>query len=87
VDELIGPHTVNTVPPKTLEAFKDHGNPQLSIEADMAAAKKVLADLDSLGLSLDQATDELEVEGVAAFSKSIHELMGSIEEKQAKVAS
>jgi transaldolase len=87
VDELIGPHTVNTVPPKTLEAFKDHGNPQFSIEADVAAAERVLADLESLGLSLDQATDEIEVEGVAAFSKSIQELMESIEEKQAKVAS
>jgi transaldolase len=87
VDELIGPHTVNTVPPKTLDAFKDHGHPQFSIEADLAGAEKVLADLERLGLSLDQATDELEEEGVAAFSKSIHELMASIEEKQARVTS
>mgnify|MGYP003330828825 CR=1 FL=1 len=87
VDELIGPHTVNTVPPKTLEAFKDHGNPQLSIEDDVAAAEKALADLEGLGLSLDQATQELEDEGVAAFSKSIHALLESIQQKQSKVAS
>jgi hypothetical protein len=53
----------------------------------MAAVEKGLADLESLGLSLDQATDELEVEGVAAFCKSICELAESIEEKQAKVTS
>lgn len=82
VDELIGQHTVNTIPPQTLKAFLDHGNPALSITEDLDAAHKVLADLDSLGLSLDQATDELEEEGVAAFSKSIHALLDTIAERR-----
>lgn len=82
VDELIGANTVNTVPPKTLEAFKDHGKVQLNIEEDLAAAHQALANLEDIGLSLDQATSELEEEGVEAFSKSIHQLLDTIEERR-----
>lgn len=82
VDELVGAHTVNTVPAETLEAFLDHGTPEPSIENDLEAAHQVMADLETLGLSLDQATDELEDEGVAAFSSSIHALLHTIGERR-----
>ena len=85
VDELIGPHTVNTVPPKTLEAFKDHGEARLTVAEDVEGARQVLADLKSLDLSLDQATQEPELEGVAAFSNSIHSLLESIEARRSKL--
>ena len=85
VDELIGPHTVNTVPPKTLEAFKDHGEARLTVAEDVEGARQVLADLKSLDLSLDQATQEPELEGVAAFSHSIHSRLESIEARRSKL--
>jgi transaldolase len=81
VDNLIGRDTVNTVPHKTLDAFKDHGNPRLTIEEGVEEAARDLAALEDLGLSLEKATDEVEKEGVEAFSKSIHELMETIEER------
>ncbi|MEX2161690.1 MAG: transaldolase [Anaerolineales bacterium] len=81
VDTLIGKDTVNTVPQKTLDALKDHGAVELTIEQDLDAAKQDLADLEGLGLSLDKATAELEAEGVEAFSKAIHALFGTIEER------
>jgi transaldolase len=81
VDTLIGRDTVNTVPPQTLDAVKDHGIAELTIEQDVEQAHKVLADLSELGLSLDKATDELETEGVEAFSKAIHTLFATIEER------
>ena len=82
VDELIGAQTVNTVPPETLQGFLDHGSPELSIERDLEGAHQVMADLETLGLSLDQATDELEAEGVDAFSKSIHQLLDTIRDRR-----
>src|SRR3990172_9589809 len=81
VDNLVGKHTVNTVPQKTLDALKDHGIPELSIEDDLDTARQALEDLESLGLSLNQATAEVETEGVASFSKSIHEVFDTIEER------
>ena len=81
VDNLVGKHTVNTVPQQTLEAVKAHGIPELTIESDLAAANKALDDFERLGLSLAQATAELETEGVASFSKSIHAVFATIEER------
>jgi transaldolase len=82
INELIGKNTVNTVPPKTLNAYKDHGNVAITIDKDMEAARQAMSDLESLGISLDAATDELEAEGVASFSKAIHSLIGTIEERR-----
>jgi len=81
VDNLVGKYAVNTVPQKTLDAVKDHGIPELTIESDLGAARQALEDFENLGLSLDQATAELETEGVASFSKSIHAVMATIEER------
>ncbi|MEX2143300.1 MAG: transaldolase [Anaerolineales bacterium] len=81
VDNLVGSQTVNTVPQQTLDAVKDHGVPALSIENDLDAAHQAIQDLENLGLSLDQATAEVETEGVASFSKSIHAVFDTIKER------
>lgn len=79
VDELIGPDTVNTVPPHTLVAFNDHGKVALTLEEGLEEAKQAIANLEMIGLSLDQATKELEDEGVAAFSRDYASLLESVE--------
>ncbi|MCL5429420.1 MAG: transaldolase [Chloroflexi bacterium] len=81
VEPLIGANTVNTVPQQTLDAVKDHAKTELTIENDLEGARQVLSDLESLGLSLDQATAEIEVEGVDAFSKAIHAVFDTIEKR------
>jgi transaldolase len=81
VDTLIGANTINTVPQPTLDAVKDHGKTELSVDQGVDEARQVFADLESLGLSLDQATAEVEDEGVEAFSKAIHALFGTIQER------
>jgi transaldolase/glucose-6-phosphate isomerase len=78
VDELIGIHTVNTVPPQTLEAFRDHGKVKLTIEKDLEAAKKAFSDLERIGISMQKVTQELEEEGVAAFAESYNSLLASV---------
>jgi len=81
VDNLVGKDTVNTVPQRTLDAFKGHGKVELTIENDVDLARFQLANLEMLGISLDKATAEIEVEGVESFSKSIHALFNTIEER------
>ncbi len=82
VEELIGPQTVNTVPPQTLDAFRDHGRAHLSITEGVDEARQTLADLEDLGISIDQVTKELESEGVKAFSDSFAALLRTIEERR-----
>lgn len=82
VDELIGPDTVNTVPPATLNAFRDHGVAAVTITRDLASAQKTFADLEARGISMDVVTQELEDEGVEAFSEAIHSLMDTIEARR-----
>jgi transaldolase/glucose-6-phosphate isomerase len=86
VDTLIGPHTVNTVPPKTWEAILDHGTPRLTVEEDVAGAKAILGSLAEAGIDLTQVTDKLEQDGVAAFKKSFDDLSRSLEEKKGEFA-
>lgn len=81
VDDLIGPDTVNTMPDQTLDAFEDHGTLARTVDADLAAAHKVLDDLAAVGVDLDDVTRTLEEEGVAAFSKSYDELLASLGDK------
>lgn len=82
VEELIGPDTVDTMPPQTVVAFKDHGRVERTIDKDLELAKQQLADLESLGISLKQITDELTVEGVESFSKSFDSLDEVIRSKR-----
>lgn len=81
VEELIGPQTVNTIPPQTLTAFLKHGQVRPSLEEDLDAAQKVMDDLEELGLSMQTVTDELETEGVKAFSDSFTELLRVMEDR------
>jgi transaldolase len=86
VDTLIGANTINTVPQQTLDAVKDHGKTELTVEQGVDGERKVFSDLESLGLSLDQATMEVEEEGVEAFSKAIHALFDTIQERSKTLA-
>ncbi len=82
VDELIGAHTVNTVPPQTLQAYKDHGKVQLTIEKDLEGAQKAFSDMEAVGISMSRVTDELEQEGVEAFSESYDSLDKTIKSRR-----
>ncbi len=83
VEELVGPQTVNTLPPATLEAFRDHGETRRTIDADLAASERALAAVEAKGLSLRQVTDQLLGEGLAAFQKSFDTLLAGLEAKAA----
>lgn len=73
VEELIGPATINTMPPATFEAFGDHGRAQPTLQKDLDGARAVLARLAANGIDLAAVTQELEDEGVAGFAKSFRE--------------
>lgn len=73
VEELIGPATINTMPVTTLEAFMDHGHVALTLQQDVAGARRSLSDLAAAGIDLAAITQELEDEGVAGFAKSYRE--------------
>lgn len=83
VDELIGPDTVNTLPPATLAAFQDHGRPARTVDKDVAAAEQVLADLESVGVSVPAACDRLLQAGVTAFVTSLDDLFALLGERRA----
>jgi transaldolase len=82
VDNLIAPHTVNTVPPQTLLAFIDHGKAALTLEGHENTAHQVIVDLESLGISIDKVTQELEDEGVKSFSDAFASLLKTIDERR-----
>ncbi len=85
IDTLIGPHTVNTVPPATLGAILDHAQVVLSIESGLDEARAQLAAVAELGIDLDQATQELQDEGVDKFAASFDDLLASIAEKRSQL--
>jgi len=85
VDELIGAHTVNTVPPNTLEALLDHATVTDTVETDVDNARAQIAQLDELGIDLDQITEDLQDEGVDKFAASFESLMDSIKEKRERL--
>jgi transaldolase/glucose-6-phosphate isomerase len=85
VEELIGPNTVNTVPPATLDAFRDHGTPRDSLEENIEDARRVLAELDKSGISLDAITTELVKDGVKLFADAADKLYGAVAHKRAVV--
>jgi transaldolase len=81
VEELIGPHTVNTMPPATVDAFRDHGIVARTIDRDVAAAQAQLAALEEQGIVLDDVTGHLLREGIASFQKSFDTLIAGLERK------
>jgi transaldolase len=83
VEQLIGPHTVNTMPPATITAFRDHGITARTVDAEVAASEAALAALETAGISLDDVTDRLLAEGLASFQKSFDTLVAGIERKTA----
>lgn len=82
IDELIGPETVNTMPPNTIEAFRDHGTVANTLEKAVDEAYTVLDNLAELHISLDDITEKLQVDGVVAFAKSFDTLLATIAAKQ-----
>ncbi|WP_308815418.1 transaldolase [Sphingomonas sp. GV3] len=86
VDTLIGRDTVNTMPPATMDAFRDHGTVAETLTADVADARHVLNEAERLGLDLGGVTDRLVEEGVASFAKAFDDLLGSIAAKQPAAA-
>jgi transaldolase/glucose-6-phosphate isomerase len=87
VEELIGPDTVDTVPPATYTAFRDHGAIRSSLEEDIPGAQETIKRLGEIGIDLSTVTQQLQNEGVQAFEESFRNLMGSISSKQAAITS
>jgi transaldolase len=85
VDELIGPETVITMPPETIEAFLDHGKVRPSLTEDLAGAERTMAQLGELGIDFKDVTDVLLKQGVASFEKSFDQLMTTIRQKREKL--
>lgn len=85
VDTLIGANTINTLPRETLEAFRDHGTPQLSIEKGLDDAERIPKTLDQSGISLDRITAELVEEGVKLFADAADKLFAALAEKRSKI--
>jgi transaldolase/glucose-6-phosphate isomerase len=79
VDELIGPDTVNTIPPQTFDAFRDHGRPKASLEADLDAAHDVMDTLEAVGISMRQVTDDLVTQAVKLFAEPFDKLLSSVD--------
>ena len=86
LDTLIGKDTVNTVPPKTLDAFRERGTAAATLTADVDGARHVLAEAERLGLDLGEVTDTLVEEGVTSFSKAFDDLLGAIAAKHPETA-
>ena len=85
IEELIGPNTVNTVPPATLDAFRDHGTPRDSLAENVEDARRVLTELEKSGISLDAITAELVKDGVKLFADAADKLYGAVAHKRATV--
>jgi transaldolase / glucose-6-phosphate isomerase len=85
VEELIGADTVNTMPPATLEAFRNHGRPRDSLEENIEEARHALAELERSGVSLDEITAELVKDGVKQFADAADKLYGAVAHKRATV--
>jgi len=86
VEELIGSPTVDTIPPATLDAFRDHGRPRASLEENIDQAGKTMKDLSAAGISMKQVTDQLTDEGVKLFAEAFDKLLAAVGEHAAKEA-
>jgi transaldolase/glucose-6-phosphate isomerase len=78
VEALVGPDTVNTLPPATLDAYLDHGRPEPRIQADLEGARAIMRDLAAAGIAIDRVTDRLEADGVASFVASWRTLLDAV---------
>jgi transaldolase len=82
VEELIGPHTINTIPPATQNAFRDHGRVRPTLESGGQDAEQALARLPELGIDLGAVTEKLLADGITAFTHSLDELLAALKEKR-----
>jgi len=82
VQELIGPDSINTMPEATLEAFKDHGQAQITIYDNLEEAERLFSQLQGVGVDINQVTEQLEGEGVKLFSDSFYLLLKEIAQKR-----
>ena len=87
IDNLIGPETVNTVPPQTLEAVRDHAKIEITLTRDLDQAQEAINQLEAIGISMDVVTQELEDEGVKAFAEAFTQLLKTIDERRASAVS
>ncbi len=85
VEALVGPDTVNTMPPATLLAYKDHGQPEVRIASDVDRAAQSIEQLEEFGIRMEEVTHKLEVDGVASFAKSFDSLLAVVEARRAAV--
>jgi transaldolase len=86
VEELIGPETVDTMPPATFDAFRDHGRVRPTLEVDVEGARRALAELDGLGISIDEVTDRLLVDAIHLFQEPFAKLLAAIEARRGSAA-
>jgi transaldolase len=85
VEALVAPDSVDTIPPETFEAYRDHGQPQVRIREDLAGAHRVLPGLRALGIDTDAIFRELEEEGIKKFADSFDALLRAVSEKEKAV--
>jgi len=81
VEELIGPDTVNTIPPATIDAFRDHGHARQSLTEDVESAKETMETLAKVGISIDQITSKLTEDGVRLFEEAFDKLLQAVEKR------
>jgi len=81
VEELIGPDTVDTMPPATIEAFADHGVVEKTVDKRVPVAEGLLKEIEAVGISVREVTEKLLVDGIASFQKSFDELIAGLESK------
>lgn len=85
IEELIGANTVNTMPPATMDAFRDHGQLRASLEEDLDAAREVMATLERLDISIDEVAAKLLEQGIERFADASDKLLGAVARKRAEV--
>ena len=78
IEELIGPDTINTMPPATMDAFREHGKLRASLEEDLDGARDVMETLDRLGISIDEITAKVLDDGIHLFADAMDKLLGAI---------
>jgi transaldolase len=86
VEELIGPDTVDTMPPATIDAFRDHGVVEKNVDKKVAAAEGLLREIEAVGISVNDVTAKLLEDGIASFQKSFDELVAGLESKIGSLA-
>ena len=82
IEELIGPDTVNTIPPATMDAFRDHGIVRRTLDADLAAADETMSNLEKAGISMKKVTEKLLEDAIQLFADAFQKLLSAVEQKK-----